>query len=176
MTADPIDRILSQWRQVRPDLDLRPMGVIGRLGRFAKLGEKRIEETLARFDLSIADFDVLASLRRSGPPYRLTPTQLYRTMMITSGTMTNRIDRLEERHLVERMADPDDRRGTLVALTAEGRKLVDSTVTAHLETEADILSGLTRAEQAALDGLLRKLLAAMVPEEPEAKPAMKRKA
>lgn len=173
MTADPIDQILAQWRQVRPDLDLRPMGLIGRFGRFAKLGEKRVEETLAGFDLSIADFDVLASLRRSGPPYRLTPTQLYRTMMITSGTMTNRIDRLEERRLVERMADPDDRRGTLVALTSDGRKLVDNAVAAHLETEADILSGLTRAEQATLDGLLRKLLAGMTPAE--GKPAAKRK-
>lgn len=156
--ADAVDRILSQWREIRPDLDLRPMGIIGRFGRFARLAERSIEERLASHGLTIAEFDVLATLRRSAQPHRLTPTQLYRDLMITSGTMTSRIDKLEARELVERHADPDDRRGTLVALTTEGRKLVDKVVEKHLDNEAELLSPLTRAEQASLDALLRKLL------------------
>lgn len=155
---DAVDAIVAQWRSVRPELDLRPMGYLGRLGRFSRLAERAIEAGLAESGLSIADFDVLAALRRSGPPYRLTPTQLYRGMMITSGTMTNRLDRLAERGLVERVDDPHDRRSTQVALTAEGRKLVDAAVEKHVENERKLLSPLTRAEQSTFDELIRKLL------------------
>jgi DNA-binding MarR family transcriptional regulator len=158
MAGDAVDRILAQWQKVRPDLDVRPMGVVGRLGRVARLLERRVEEGLGAFDLTVADFDVLATLRRAGPPHRLTPTQLYRALMITSGTMTSRIDKLERRGLVARQEDPSDRRGTLVALTPEGRRLVDRAVEAHLVNEAKLLSALSRTEQTALDGLLRKLL------------------
>jgi DNA-binding MarR family transcriptional regulator len=161
MAGDAVDRILAQWQKARPDLDVRPMGVVGRLGRFARLAERRIEEGLLAFDLTVADFDVLAALRRAGTPHRLTPTQLYRTLMITSGTMTSRIDKLERRRLVARQEDPSDRRGTLVALTPEGRKLVDRAVEAHLVNEAKLLSALSRAEQTALDGLLRKLVGSL---------------
>lgn len=182
MPADAVDRILAQWRQVRPDLDVRPMGLVGRLGRVARIGERRLEEGLARFDLAIADFDVLATIRRAGPPFRLTPTQLYKTLMITSGAMTNRIDKLEERGLVARLEDPADRRGTLVALTPEGRKLVDTAVESHLENEAALFASLTRAEQASLDALLRKVLEGLAtddggaPPEPKPKATRRRKA
>jgi DNA-binding MarR family transcriptional regulator len=156
---DPVDDILGAWRAERPDLDLKAMGIIGRFGRAAGHIQKAVESELQKFELAIADFDVLASLRRAGPPYRLTPTQLYRNLMITSGTMTNRLDKLEERGLVTRHDDPNDRRGIQVSLTPKGLKLVDSAVTAHVANETGILSGLTASEQATLDGLLRKLLA-----------------
>lgn len=158
---DAVDAVLAQWRSVRPELDVRPMGYVGRLGRFARLAERKIEAGLRRSGLTIADFDVLASLRRSGPPYRLSPTELYTTLLVTSGTMTNRLDRLAERGLVERLDDPDDRRSSLVALTTDGRKLVDSAVEQHLENERDLLTPLSRAELATLDGLVRKLLAGL---------------
>lgn len=158
---DPVDDILGAWRAERPDLDLKAMGIIGRFGRAAGHIQKAVESELQKFELAIADFDVLASLRRAGPPYRLTPTQLYRNLMITSGTMTNRLDKLEERGLVTRHDDPNDRRGIQVSLTPNGLKLVDSAVTAHVANETGILSGLTASEQATLDGLLRKLLASL---------------
>ena len=154
-----VDEIAAQWRALRPELDVRAMATVGRLGRVCALGERLIEATLRRYGLAIADFDVLAALRRSGAPHRLTPTQLYKTLMITSGAMTNRIDRLESRGLITRLDDPDDRRGVLVCLSERGLALLDEAVEAHVENEAHILSVLTRAEQGALDGLLRKLLA-----------------
>src|SRR5437773_10256855 len=110
---DQVSHILEQWKQVRPDLDVSPMGVIGRLLRLARVLERGLEATFASFGLSRWSFDVLATLRRSGPPYRLSPTQLFQAMMVTSGTMTNRIDRLEQEGLVARFDDPDDRRGIL---------------------------------------------------------------
>jgi DNA-binding MarR family transcriptional regulator len=158
---DPVDDILTAWRAVRPDLDLKAMGIIGRFGRSAGYIQKAVESELQKFGLAIADFDVLASLRRAGPPYRLTPTQLYRNLMITSGTMTNRLDKLEERGLVTRHDDPNDRRGIQVSLTPKGLTLADSAVTAHVTNEAGILSGLTASEQSTLDGLLRKLLGSL---------------
>ena len=159
MERDVVDEIAAQWRALKPDLDVRAMATVGRLGRVCALGERLIEARLREYGLAIGDFDVLAALRRSGAPHRLTPTQLYKALMITSGAMTNRIDRLERRGLITRLDDPDDRRGVLVCLSEEGRALLDDAVTAHVENEAHILSALTRAEQAALDGLLRKLLA-----------------
>lgn len=155
---DVVDQITAQWRALRPDLDLRPMALIGRLGRVTGLLQREVAAALDRHDLAIADFDVLAALRRAGDPPRLTPTQLYRALMLTSGTITNRIDRLEARGLVERLADPADRRGTLVALTAAGAARVDAAVVDHLANEARLVATLTRSEQATLDGLLRKLL------------------
>lgn len=154
-----MDEIAAQWRALKPELDVRAMATVGRLGRVCALGERLIEATLREYGLAIGDFDVLAALRRSGAPHRLTPTQLYKTLMITSGAMTNRIDRLESRGLIERLDDPDDRRGVLVCLSDEGLALLDEAVAAHVENEARMLSVLTRTEQASLDSLLRKLLA-----------------
>lgn len=161
MKHDAVDEIVAQWRELRPELDLRAMALIGRLGRVAGLIQREIGEVLGEHDLAIADFDVLAALRRAGPPHRLKPTQLYRTLMLTSGTITNRLDKLEARALIERLEDPDDRRGTLVALTATGKTAVDAAVSAHVANEARLLEALTRAERGELDQLLRKLLASL---------------
>lgn len=159
--TDAVDRIIAAWRAVRPDLDLRPMATIGRLGRTTAFVRKQVEAELMRFDLAVPDFDVLATLRRAGPPYRVTPTGLYRSLMLTSGTMTSRLDSLEQRGFVKRMDDPGDRRGILVTLTPAGLERLEAAVTAHVANEARILSALTRTEQATLDTLLRKLLASV---------------
>lgn len=156
---DAVDAILEQWQRQRPDLELMPMGIFGRLARLFAVGSRAVNATLAEHDLNVGEFDVLAALRRAGAPYRLTPTELSRTLMLSSGAMTNRIDRLEQGGLVERHEDPQDRRGTLVALTPVGRERVDTAVTAHVANEAKLLSALSASEQARLDGLLRKLLA-----------------
>src|SRR5580658_7938872 len=129
---DRIDRILSQWKRERPDLELRPMGLVGRIQRAAGALRPRLDETHEASGLQGESFDVLASLRRSGPPYQLSPTQLYREMMLTSGAMTNRVDRLEEAGLVARRPDPDDRRGTLVRLTPKGKASIDAATSEHV--------------------------------------------
>jgi DNA-binding MarR family transcriptional regulator len=158
MEGDHVDGILRQWAQERPELDRSPMGVIGRISRASRRLEQALAANLASFGLTNASFDVLASLRRGGPPYRLTPTQLYSSMMVSSGTMTNRIDQVERAGLVVRIRDPMDRRGVLVELTPRGRDLVDAAVTAHVATEHELLSCLTDDERASLGDLLRKLL------------------
>lgn len=155
---DRIDKILVQWKRERPDLQLRAMGLIGRIQRAAAALRPRLDETHAKSGLGGDTFDVLASLRRSGSPYELTPTQLYREMMLTSGAMTNRIDRLEEAGYVSRRPDPNDRRGTLVRLSAKGKALIDSAATKHVANEERQLAALTAREQQQLNELLRKLL------------------
>lgn len=155
---DRIDRILAQWTRERPDLDTRPMGLVGRIQRTAAALRPRLDDTHGLSGLQGESFDVLASLRRSGRPYQLSPTQLYQEMMLTSGAMTNRIDRLEEAGLVARRADPDDRRGTLVRLTGKGKALIDAATTKHVANEERLLAGLTAREQLQLAELLRKLL------------------
>ncbi len=155
---DRIDRILAQWRRERPDLDTRPMGLIGRIQRVAAALRPRLDETHEISGLLGESFDVLASLRRSGPPFQLSPTELYREMMLTSGAMTNRIDRLEDAGLVTRRPDPDDRRGTLVRLTPKGKTLIDAATTKHVANEERLLSALTLGEQQQLADILRKLL------------------
>jgi DNA-binding MarR family transcriptional regulator len=157
---DRIDGILAQWKRERPDLDTRAMGLIGRIQRAAAALRPQLDETHARSGLLGDTFDVLASLRRSGPPYQLTPTQLYRELLLTSGAMTNRIDRLEELGLVSRRPDPADRRGTLVRLTAKGKTLIDAATTKHVTNEQRLLSPLSEREQQQLSELLRKLLVA----------------
>lgn len=158
---DRVDRILAQWRQERPDLELRPMGLVGRIQRAAAALRPRLDATHEASGLVGESFDVLASLRRSGSPYQLSPTELYREMMLTSGAMTNRIDRLEEAGLVARRPDPNDRRGTLVRLTPKGKTLIDTATTKHVANEARLLSPLTVREQQQLTELLRKLLAGL---------------
>jgi DNA-binding MarR family transcriptional regulator len=162
MKQDAVDEITAQWRELRSDLDLRAMALFGRFGRVAGLLQREVSTVLATHELTIADFDVLAALRRAGA--RLKPTSFYKMLMLTSGTVTNRLDRLEERGLIERLSDPDDRRGTLVALTARGKALVDEAVDDHVANEARLLEALTRPERAELDRLLRKLLASLEPD------------
>lgn len=166
MTQDYVDQILQQWQQERPDLDVSPMGVIGRLSRLTRHLERSIDETFQRHGLGVGGFDVLAALRRSGKPYRLSPTELYNSLLISSGAMTNRIDRLEELGLVERAPDSHDRRSVSVALTATGKKTIDTAVSDHVEKEHALLSGLDPKEQKKLAELLRKLLLQFDPTRP----------
>ena len=155
---DRIDRILAQWKRERPDLEARAMGIVGRIQRAASALRPLLDRTHDESGLTGESFDVLASLQRSGPPYQLSPTELYREMMLTSGAMTNRIDRLEESGLVTRRPDPADRRGTLVRLTAKGKALIDAAATKHFANESRLLAALTAREQQQLTDLLRKVL------------------
>ncbi len=160
MDEDHVDRILAQWRTERPDLDVEPMGLLGRLARLSTYLGREVEKTFSEFGLSSASFDVLAALRRSGKPYRLSPGDLLATTMITSGTMTNRIDQLEKAGLVERLTNPDDRRSVLIALKPEGLDLVERAVTAHVANQHRLTALLTPKERAALDAIAKKYLAA----------------
>ena len=157
---DRVDRILAQWHRERPDLDVSAMGLLGRLGRLSTHIGREIEKTFSERGLSSSSFDVLATLRRSGPPFRLSPGDLLATTMVSSGTMTNRIDQLEKAGLVERLDNPDDRRGVIIALTEEGLKRVDEAATAHVANQHRVVAELSPEEQANLDALLRKYLAA----------------
>jgi DNA-binding MarR family transcriptional regulator len=156
---DYVDKILAQWNRERPDLDVAPMGLLGRLARLRFHLAREIEKTLAEHGLNPSSFDVLATLRRSGPPYRLSPGELIASTMVTSGTMTNRLDQLEKVGLIERAHNPDDRRGVIIALTPGGLELVDAAVTAHVANQHRLLDGLTQDERVALDNLLGKFLA-----------------
>jgi DNA-binding MarR family transcriptional regulator len=160
MEFDPVDKILAQWRQERPDLDVSPMGIIGRVTRLAKHLEQALQETFSEFGLTVGEFDVLATLRRSGHPYQLSPTELFNTLMVSSGTMTHRIDRLEQAELVKRIPDLSDRRGTQIRLTDKGFGTIEKAVEAHVANEHHILSVLDVSEREVLIQLLRKLLVA----------------
>jgi DNA-binding MarR family transcriptional regulator len=153
-----VDELVEQWARERPDLDRSSMAVLGRIERLAELLDEIFTPTLARYGLTRGDFDVLATLRRSGKPYQLTPTALSRAMMISSGGTTKRVDRLEERGLLERSPDPNDRRGIVVALTPRGVQVVDEAVAAHVADEQRVLSALDRDDQLLLVGLLDALL------------------
>lgn len=154
---DNVDLIVDQWRRERPDVDVSGMAIIGRLGRLEKLIRPRLDEVFAQHDLESWEFDVLATLLRSGEPHRLTPGELLESMMITSGAMTNRIDRLEQRGFVKRAKSPSDGRQVLVSLTAKGRKKVDAALIDHAVNENEILSVLNSTQQAELVDLLRVL-------------------
>jgi DNA-binding MarR family transcriptional regulator len=157
VTDDPVDLLLGQWARERPDLDVSPMGVVGRISRLARRIDVAQRETFARYDLDPAGFDVLATLRRSGEPYALTPGDLMRSAMVTSGAITQRLDRLETRGLVTRGPHPDDGRGVLVTLTPSGRALVDRILPEHLATEQRLLAGLAPADREDLARLLRAM-------------------
>ncbi|WP_281543615.1 MarR family transcriptional regulator [Grimontia sp. SpTr1] len=158
MKADHVDTIIAQWATQRPDLDCSPMGVIGRLGRAKQIITPKLEDVFKQNDLSNIEFDILASLRRAGEP--VTPTDLYQTLMLSSGAMSTRVDGLVKRGLVIRQASETDRRSCLVTLTEEGQALIDKVVEQHIENERHILEALTADEQKQLAGLLRKWLAA----------------
>ncbi len=143
------------------------MALLGRLGEAAqRVAQDHLKPFFAAHGLQSGDFDVLATLRRSGPPFALTPTALYGATMVTSGAMTGRVDRLERMGWVARSPDPADRRGTLVGLTPEGLALIDRIMPLHVENERRILSGLSQAEQDALSALLGKLIATLPGEGP----------
>ena len=155
---DGVDGILRQWRQERPDLDATPMGVIGRLSRLSRELEQRLDPVFARHGLEAGLFDVLATLRRSGEPYRMRPADLAQAVMLTSSGTTKRLDRLESAGLIERRPDPQDRRGLLIELTPAGLRLIDEAVTDHVAAEHQMLTALSPAERDQLAGLLRTLL------------------
>ncbi len=158
---DLVDTIVEQWRRERPDLDPSPIGVIGRISRLARELEQRLEPTYLSEGLEPGWYDVLATLRRQGEPYRLRPTDFAGSLMLTSSGTTKRLDRLERAGLIAREPDAADRRSTLIALTDAGRELVDAATAAHLANEHRILAGLTEAEQQRLADLLRKLTLAL---------------
>ena len=154
---DAVDRITSQWNAVRPDIDVAPLSVIGRVSRLSRLVDRRLAENFARNGLENWMYDVLATLRRSGQPYELSAGDLVRHAMVTTGAITNRIDRLEQLGLVVR-ATSDDRRKVIVRLTAQGLDLVDEVVDAHMSTERAILAPLSSRQQNDLANLLRTVL------------------
>ncbi len=158
MQQDHVDLIQAQWARENPDLDTSPMGVIGRISRISRHLDQLLQKNYSLFDLNGGEFDVLATLRRAGHPYQLTPTQLFNSLMLSSGAMTNRLDRLENAGLIKRMPNPNDRRGILVTLTKQGFELMDKAYPAHIANEQKILTPLNTTEQAVLTDLLRKLL------------------
>jgi DNA-binding MarR family transcriptional regulator len=155
---DALDRILEQWRAERPDLDCSPMGIIGRISQLQREVNLAQRATFARHGLDVPSFDVLAALRRAGPPYQLTPTELMRTALVTSGAITQRLDRLEERGLITRERSRDDGRAVVVSLTDAGRQALDAALPDHLDTERKLLDGLSDDDREQLAGLLRRLL------------------
>ncbi|HEU4655899.1 MAG TPA: MarR family transcriptional regulator [Capillimicrobium sp.] len=160
---DRVDELVGQWASERPDLDLKTMNEVARLLHVAALIERRIDGTAAEFGLDRGQGDVLFTLRRAGAPYRLTPSQLTAALLVTSGTMTNRLDRLEALGLIRRLPNPADRRGVLIELTDEAREAVDRAVEVHVEREQEMLAPLSAAERKQLDGILRKLVAHLSP-------------
>jgi DNA-binding MarR family transcriptional regulator len=157
---DAVDRITGQWNKVRPDVDVSPIQVIGRVSRLSRLVDRRLAENFARYGIESWMYDVLATLRRSGEPYELTAGELVRQTMVTTGAVTNRIDRLEERGLVERTRTRD-RRKVVVRLTEKGLDLVDDVVHGHMATEREILAVLSPRQQRELTGLLRTVLVSL---------------
>ena len=164
-STDAVDLILKQWHRERPDLDVSPMGTIGRIKRCSALLQPLLDETFAAFGLTAWEFDVLATLRRSGKPYSLAPTDLFSALMVTSGTMTHRLQRLEARGLVHRVPNRDDARSMLVQLTPAGLSLIDRAVEAHVENERRILAPLKQADLIALNMRLSRLLSVLEPPE-----------
>jgi len=156
--ADHVDLVLEQWRTRRPDLDPSPMGIIGRMGRLGALFDAELRRNFAKHDLDRASFDVLATLRRSNAEHSLTPAGLMHSSMVTSGAISQRLDRLESRGLDTRAPSETDRRGVLVTLTPEGLELIDKVLPTHIDTESQLLAGLSQTEREQLADLLRALL------------------
>ncbi|MFJ6810461.1 MarR family winged helix-turn-helix transcriptional regulator [Streptomyces anulatus] len=156
---DEVDRLVAAWRRERPDLDVEPLEVLSRVSRLARHLDRARRTAFSEHNLEPWEFDVLTSLRRAGAPYQLSPGQLLTQTLVTSGTMTNRIDRLTKKNLVERLPDPSDRRGVLVRLTTEGRDKADQSLAGLLDQERAILGELSRQQRGELAGLLRQLTA-----------------
>lgn len=154
-----MDALVEAWRRERDDLDLAPVEVFSRISRLARLLDKARGAAFSAHDIETWEFDVLAALRRAGRPYQLTPGALLRETMVTSGTMTNRVDRLAHRGFVERSPDPSDRRGVLVRLTGSGKRTVDGAFETLLASERDLLSDLPAEHRAQLAALLKQLMA-----------------
>jgi DNA-binding MarR family transcriptional regulator len=156
---DEVDDLVAAWRAERPDLDASPLQVLSRISRLARHLDRARRAAFAGHGLESWEFDVLSALRRQGPPYQLSPGALLRATLVTSGTMTNRIDRLATAGLVRRQPDPQDKRGVLVTLTGQGRLRVDAALADLLRSEEALLAGLDSGDRRALADLLRVLLA-----------------
>jgi DNA-binding MarR family transcriptional regulator len=156
--TDEVDAIAAAWLAERPDLDVEPLHILSRIARLAQLLDERRAQAFAEHGLASHEFDVLAALRRSGHPYERTPGQLIEATHVTSGTMTNRLDRLAERNLIIRKAHPEDGRQLLVRLTAPGKRRVDAALEELLSSERALLGGLTPAQRSSLAAGLRRLL------------------
>jgi DNA-binding MarR family transcriptional regulator len=157
--ADEVDRIAAAWQREQPDLDLAPLHVLSRVTRLARHLDRVRRTAFGAHGLDAGEFDVLAALRRSGPPYQASPGRLSTETMVTSGTMTARVDKLESRGLVHRSTDPADGRAVIVALTDQGRDVVGAAVAALVAAESDLLTDLAGDDRAALADLLRRVLA-----------------
>jgi len=155
--TDEVDRIVQSWTAQRPDLDFSPLAVLSRVDRLSRHLDRARREAFRRSDLEPWEWDVLSALRRAGEPFQLSPKQLLQQTLVSSGTMTNRIDRLVERALVRREADPGDGRSILVILTGDGRTRVDAAITRLVDAEAVLLRSLSRGDRDRLASLLRKL-------------------
>lgn len=155
---DKVDKIITEWNRERPDLDATSMALIGRLKKVEQFLSLEMAKTFSKHGLNLANFDVLATLRRSGSPYALSPNDLIKSTMVTSGTMTNRIDQLVKVGLVERINNPNDGRSVVVALTKAGFEVIDSAIVAHVDTQNKLTSNLSQDDQNHLNDLLRKFL------------------
>jgi len=155
--GDEVDRIVAAWNTQRPDLDFSPLEVFSRVDRLSRLLDRARRDVFRRSELETWEWDVLSALRRAGDPFQLSPKQLLQQTLVSSGTMTNRIDRLVGRRLVRREADPDDGRSVLVTLSDDGRVRVDAAITRLVDAEATLLSALPRNDRERLAALLRKL-------------------
>ncbi|BDI28675.1 MarR family transcriptional regulator [Capsulimonas corticalis] len=158
MRIDKVDEILAQWRREQPELNTETIAVVGRILLSAEMLKARIQPVFESYGVSFGGGDVLASLRRNGPPYELSPTQLYRELMLTSGTMTNRLDRLERDGFIIRRPNPDDRRSALVCMTPKGLATINTIMHEHMENEQDLLHALSAEDQQQLAGLLSRLI------------------
>lgn len=155
---DEVDALVEAWRRERNDLDLTPVEVFSRISRLARQLDLARRQAFTDHAIESWEFDVLAALRRAGGDYELSPGRLLKETLVTSGTMTNRVDRLASRGFVERLPDPHDRRGVLVRLTPEGRETVDGAFEALLTAERDLLTDLSAREHRQLASLLRTLM------------------
>lgn len=165
---DHIDFVISQWESTLPQLDASSMKIFGRMLRLIKHLDKKRSLALEEFGLHEGEFDVLATLRRAGHPCCLSPTQLYKALLVTSGAMTNRLNRLEQEGWIERIPDPGDKRSMLVSLTSKGQQQIESALSVHISTQEEILSNLSAVQRCELEALLKTLLLTFPEEATEA--------
>ncbi|MEZ8046728.1 MarR family winged helix-turn-helix transcriptional regulator [Vibrio sp. 10N.237.312.C02] len=157
---DAIDRVVEQWAKEKPELETEPMAMMGRIMRIAKYMETQVAELHKNYDMKLGEFDVLATLRRSGKPYQLTPSELIGSMMLTSGAMTNRLDKLEAKGLISREHSKEDRRSVSVQLTKDGLILIDQMMTEHVEMQKKLVKSLSASQKKNANQLLEAWLSA----------------
>ncbi|MGV2986539.1 MarR family winged helix-turn-helix transcriptional regulator [Vibrio sp. E150_011] len=155
---DAVDRVVAQWAKEKPDLETEPMALMGRMMRLAKYMENQVAEVHKKYDLKMGEFDVLATLRRSGTPYQLTPSELIDSMMLTSGAMTNRLDKLESKGYISRTHSEEDRRSVRVKLTSGGLVLIDKMIEEHVDVQRELVQSLSKPQKKNMNQLLKHWL------------------